>query len=573
MNKFYGAIGCLALTLAASNACLSAVCTGQVAAMATSPTGQPAFDRSALVRALCRKVAYEQRCVLLIDGLPVNLPDPGNDYETRVASQKGDVRAVVSRLADALDCDVSVSGKLFFLTHRYRTGNSLPGITLPECAAFLRDMEGILKQFRAYRSSDTTMAGSGRLYGDAIVQSFSESQWRIMKDEGLPIAKLGPEQERMVSTFGAFFYIDTYLQTVRNLQKRLGEISSPEALFTSQQLGGRRVYGIDFPSGSRRLFLPLTAPGSFLLESQGGLGMASGQLIMDASSDSEGGSKEIGSKIGSPIDDAFPAVSETLADIMQRSNQRLLQPRSPSPIETAVLVMVDDALGEKPLEVFGAEGMSSAALAESISRLYNLRVTRVTAAKYLLTRRARIGVRDISSLAPAVRRATPSPLARYVYGRVLQRTERETQRLKESALGEEPPAFPPGISFDEIGKLPDDLRRSAAEVLFAYAATLDKENSLAAKPVPVPRLSAQARSAIANFVMAEMIGNLPKYLSEPPAYISNLKNGTVRAEIQESEGKKRYTLTVEAPLLGNTATTIRRSVIGVGGAAYPGSPN
>ncbi len=75
-------------------------------------------------------------------------------------------------------------------------------------------------------------------------------------------------------------------------------------------------------------------------------------------------------------------------------------------------------------------------------------------------------------------------------------------------------------------------------MLSAYAATLDRDNALAAKPVPVSSLSAQARSAIANFVIAETMSDLTKYLLEPPAYVSNLKNGTIRAEIKEADGKK-----------------------------------
>lgn len=181
------------------------------------------------------------------------------------------------------------------------------------------------------------------------------------------------------------------------------------------------MYGIDFASGSRRHFLPLTAPDLFRLESNGG----TWSVQADPSSDSESGGKQ--------INNASPATSETLADVLERSNQRLLQPgTSAAPGETAVTVAVDDALKEKPLEVFGAEGMSPAALAESVSRLYNLRVTRVTASEFLLTRRARIGTRDIASLAPAVLRSTPSPLVRYIYGRSLQRTEKETQRLRDS---------------------------------------------------------------------------------------------------------------------------------------------
>jgi hypothetical protein len=490
----------------------------------------------------------------LIDGLPTGLTDLGSDYEARLASQKGDARAAVSVLADALDCDVSISGRVYFLTYRYRTGNTLPGITLPECAAFLRDMRSILSPFRASRNRDTAVAESERHYGDAIVRSFSESQWQMMKDEGLPIAKLGPEQERMVSNFSAFFYIDDYLRDITRIQKRSGEISSPDAFFTSRQMRGRRVYGIDFASGSRRLFLPLTAPGSFRLDSDGGL--YSGQLVTDPSSDLL-------------VDNALPVTSETIADVIGRANQRLLQSGPASPGETAMSVTVDDALGEKPLEVFGAEGMDPAALAESVSRLYNLRVTRVTGEKLLLTRRARIGARDIGSLAPAIRQATPSPLVRYVEGRLLQQAERDAKMSRDYGIKEKLPDFP--LSTFGVGKLPDDLRRNAAEVLSAYAATLDKDNALATKPVPVSHLSAQARSAIANFVMAEMMTELPRYFLGPPAYISNLKNGTVRAEIQESDGKKRYRLTVEAPFPGNTTTTTRKSLIQISGVEYPRS--
>lgn len=158
MSRFYGYIGCFALMLAASVACHVAAQTFP----AISPAKHSAVDRAALVRSLCQKIAREQRCVLLIDGLPTGLPDPGSDFETRLASQKGDVRAAVSLLADALDCDVSVSGRVYFLTHRYRTGNTLPGITLPECAAFLRDMRSILTPFRASRNRDETKILCGR---------------------------------------------------------------------------------------------------------------------------------------------------------------------------------------------------------------------------------------------------------------------------------------------------------------------------------------------------------------------------------------------------------------------------
>jgi hypothetical protein len=66
--------------------------------------------------------------------------------------------------------------------------------------------------------------------------------------------------------------------------------------------------------------------------------------------------------------------------------------------------------------------------------------------------------------------------------------------------------------------MPDDLRQRAARYLRTYARELDRNDTLAANPVPFSRLSPDARSAVANFLIADVMEDLPRWLSVPPEY-------------------------------------------------------
>jgi hypothetical protein len=187
---------------------------------------------------------------------------------------------------------------------------------------------------------------------------------------------------------------------------------------------------------------------------------------------------------------------------------------------------VDPTLAEKPLEVFGADLFTPSALTEIAAKLYNLRVARASDGSLLLTRRTRLGVDDLANIAPAVRRVTPSPLVRYVFGRLFAKEWQTVGSRPPDFTGVEVPermrsmieGMFPRYSSSHTRLMPDDLRQRAARYLRTYARELDRNDTLAANPVPFSRLSPDARSAVANFLIADVMEDLPRWLSVPPEY-------------------------------------------------------
>jgi hypothetical protein len=405
---------------------------------------------------------------------------------------------MVSQLAEKYDYTAEIVDNVVLLQKRYTLPEDIPCVTLAEYLASMEDAVRILGTLSPRSPQDIQAS----IYVRNIVNSLNSEQIQAMERGTLSYSSLTTAQKRFVSDMAFFVYAGLPRERAEASHFLL-QRSARGRLILSDETFAMNVVSLEIIEING---MPSKRPlGTIAPEAQG-----------DDASERR----------------ALQALSPhaTLSDAVRLFNARKMN-SSGDPA-----IIVDSLLAEKPLLVEGdTRRLSSRRFADSVARLYGLRVVTQNEGKLRITRRTwRGGAITPQNLSQAIRQSLPDPLLRAIRDGQAEKLVAEMKKRSEAGDFQ---------GFNRIMAERDAVQAIPGEMVVrtrkALVAVVTQRVKSAADGVPVKELAPRERSALAFSFMSDFLMVLDGQIkSEAPEWITRLNSASLTGKIQEDRGTR-----------------------------------
>lgn len=307
---------------------------------------------------------------ILVEGVPLTptLPETvGTD------SGPGDalpLSQIVGKFAQAYDYEAQRKGNVFFLKKRYTNPADLPGVTLEECQALLRDSLRLLQRFS--KTATGPQPQSPALIR-AVLSSLSGAQTRQLKSsQGLALTNLTLPQRTRLESLLLMGYVGFPMNFARQDLALLDK--APSIVFARKKWSDEgEVLGFEHPQES---FWPV----HFVF----------GQPVGAANVN-----RDTGKRAGA---------NETLQAVLDKLNEQAGMKR----------FFVDPVLGARPIMAVGLERAGTEPVFSALAALLGLRLVKSDGDLHLLRPTVR-PPRTVGDVAVVARQTVPDSLRRALH--------------------------------------------------------------------------------------------------------------------------------------------------------------
>jgi hypothetical protein len=306
------------------------------------------------------QIAQQGKLVILAEGGPLSGELSANEA-ARLPDGPLSPSKLAAAVAKAYDYEAQSLGGIVLLKKRFSYPADLPGVTVDECRAALRDS---IRVIRALSGPETDSVSRIR----HVLSSFSSVQAQALASErGIRLSEMAPEQRSRLDSL----LFQTYL--------------NHPGVFARQCL-----QVLDKSYGTTFVRKPWQEQGELIGFEQPGESFWPVQYVM-------------GRPVEPPVSSrqAPGSWGETVASLLERLNAR----------GSSMKITAEHELDSRPVTVFGAEHTSPPKIAAAMARLLGARLAK-DETEYRLLRPAVRMPRRLADLAPALRQTLPEPLLR-----------------------------------------------------------------------------------------------------------------------------------------------------------------
>jgi hypothetical protein len=340
-----------------------------------------------------RILSKQQQVAFVVEGEPVEQPVDKRQFQRRPNESRTEM---VSRLADGYGYAAEKAGNVYILKKLYRAPDDVPDITIEE---LLHSLRMAAKVFASFNPKMPTMAPEGYPVALDILATLSPKQMEVMSNGQLPVTSLSQPQRAEMWKIAKHLYVQRVADEVDTGLAQCELASRGNAAFFHKQFPDTRVFGYEYQSASGSTFMPADSYKKMLV--------AIGVKITNSVSNHNG----IITQNPEPDDSPCTPVPERAKDVV---TLRDAVSHLPATKEDNYKYSVDPIIEDKTVIMIGADMAPRQEFVRAISSIYGLRLKQ-DGGEITLTVRGMPAVKDIGTLADAIRQTLPSAVFRSLY--------------------------------------------------------------------------------------------------------------------------------------------------------------